>query len=591
MKINFLPSRGYLSRLALSFGILSLLLTSCSRSLPTSSSPSPAQSQNNLDTLKILAWQAPTILNPHLSTGFKDGEASRISLEPLASFDGQGQLIPFLAAKIPTMANGGLSSDGKSVTWQLKKGIKWSDGKPFTAEDVVFTYQFITNPKVGSTSSGSYEAIKTVEALDPQTVKVTFKSANPAWFIPFFGSDGMILPRHLFVDFQGEKARQAPANLLPVGTGPYRVVLFKPGDTVVYEANPQFREARTLGFKRIELKGGGDATSAARAVLQTGDADYAFNLQVEAAILKPLETAGRGKVVANLGSLSERLVFNLTDPNRKDAKGDRSTLAFPHPFFRDPKVREAFALAIDRAAIATQLYGVTGQATANILLLPQEYNSSQTHYLFDLKKAAQLLDQAGWKDTNNNGIRDKNGVEMQVVFQTSVNPLRQKAQQVIKQGLQNIGIGVELKSIDPSIFFSSDPANTDTVEHFTADLQMFTTGNTNPDPGKYMQTFTCHAIPQRSNNWSGENYGRYCDPKYDQQWKQATQALDPKKRQQLFMAMNDLLVNNFIVISLVHRADVVGVGSTLTGVALTPWDRNTWNIQHWKREKNNQTIP
>ena len=173
---------------------------------------------------------------------------------------------------------------------------------------------------------------------------------------------------------------------------------------------------------------------------------------------------------------------------------------------------------------------------------------------------------------------------MQMVFQTSVNPLRQKTQQVIKQTLQEIGISVELKSIDPSVLFSSDPANSDTLERFYADLEMFTTGNTNPDPTKYMQTFTCDEIPQASNNWTGDNFGRYCNLDYDKLWRSSLGELDPSKRQQLFIAMNDLLVNDYALVPLVHRADVVGVSQQLTGVALTPWDRNTWNIKDWQRQ-------
>ncbi len=249
----------------------------------------------------------------------------------------------------------------------------------------------------------------------------------------------MILPRHIFEDYNGENSRQAPGNLKPVGTGAYRVVEFKPGDVVVYEANPNFREAKQLGFERLELKGGGDAASAARAVLQTGDADYAYNLQVESNVLKPLEAAGKGKVISNFGALMERIIINQTDPNKITPDGERSSLKFPHPFFSDPKVRQALSLAINREIIANQLYGILGQPTTNFVVNPSQVVSPNTTYQFNLEKAAKLLDEAGWKDTNNNGIRDKNGVEMNLVFQTSVNPLRQKTQEVIKQSLETIG--------------------------------------------------------------------------------------------------------------------------------------------------------
>ena len=551
------------------------LLTGCPQGNPIGLTPP--------NVLKMLYWQAPTILNPHLSTGFKDSEASRITLEPLASYDGEGQLIPFLAAEIPTVENGGLSPDGFSVIWKLKPDLKWSDGKPFTAEDVVFTYEFISNPEVASTNAGVYENIDRVEAIDDLTVEVIFRDVTPAWSLPFVGSEGLILPKHLFEDYNGANSREAPANLMAVGTGPYRVVNFKPGDIVVYEPNPFYREAETLSFSKIELKGGGDATSAARAVLQTGEVDYADNLQVEPRVLEELETGGRGIVVANFGPLAERILINQTDPNQATAEGDRSSLEFPHPFLTDPSVRQALNLAIDRDTIATQLYGTMGKPVANFLLLPQPYNSGNTSYEFNLEKAGALLDEVGWVDTNNNGIRDRDGVEMKMVFKTSVNPTRQKTQEIIKQSLTQLGIEVELKSIDPSVLFSGEPGNTDTTARFYADLQMFTTGNASPDPETYMKTYTCGEQSTPENNWSGQNFSRYCNFEYDALWEAATRELDPSQRQQLFVQMNDVLIEDVAVIPLVHRADAIGVSHQLLGIELTPWDRSTWNIAQWEK--------
>ncbi len=561
---------------------LSLLLAS----IVTACSDRASQTNKNSNTLKLLYWQAPTILNPHLSTGFKDSEASRITLEPLASFNNDGELIPFLAAEIPSLENGGIAEDGKSVTWKLKQNVKWSDGQPFTAKDVIFTYNFVTNPQVASVSGSIYETVSSVEAIDDHTVKVNFKTVNPAWYLVFVGAEGMILPEHIYQNYNGANSREAPANLQPIGTGAYRVVEFKPGDTVIYEANPEFRQVEKLGFEKIELKGGGDATSAARAVLQTSDADFAYNLQVEANILQELAAKGKGKIVNNFGALMERLVINHTDPNKATADGERSSLQFPHPFFSDRKVRQALSFAMDRDTIAQQLYGLTGKATKNFLVAPQQYVSPNTSYEYNLNRAAQLLDEAGWQDTNGNGIRDKNGVEMSVLFQTSVNPLRQKTQAIIKQSLQSLGIEVELKSIDASVYFSSDPSSNDTVEHFYADLQMYTTGNTSPDPGTYMQFYLCESIPQKANSWQGINRALYCNEKYDQLWQQSNEELDPNKRKQLFIEMNDLLVNEVVVIPLVHRADVAAFSNDITGYELTPWDMRTWDIMNWKRINN-----
>lgn len=561
------------------------LLSSCRPSPPgPSTSANPDDVAATADsTLRLLYWQAPTILNPHFSSGFKDAEASRITLEPLASFDSNGEMVLALAAEVPTPENGGVAADGTSVTWKLKQGILWSDGTPFTAEDVVFTYEFISNPEVGTTSAGTYEVIESVEALDSTTVRINFKEPNPAWYLVFTGTEGMILPRHIFAEYNGSNGREAPANRMPVGTGPYQVMEFRPGDTVTYEPNPHYRNVSDLAFQQVELKGGGDAASAARAVLQTGDVDYAYNLQVEAPVLEQLAAGGQGEVVANFGSLIERIVINFTDPDQETAEGERSSVEFPHPFLSDGQVRQALNLAVDRSTIAEQLYGTTGQPTAHFLIAPDQFRSPSISYEYDPEAAASLLDEAGWVDTNGNGIRDRDGVELEIVFQTSVNPLRQKTQEIVKQTLEDIGISVELKAIDASVYFSGDPANPETVERFQADLQMFTTGNTNPDPGAYMKTYTCDEISQKSNNWSKQNYSRYCNPDYDALWQQSTKELDPDRRQQLFIEMNDLLVNEVAVIPLVHRADVSGVSNQLVGVDLTPWDLTTWNIAEWGR--------
>ncbi|MCG5057166.1 MAG: peptide ABC transporter substrate-binding protein [Limnoraphis sp. WC205] len=569
-----------MSRLFLPVSLLSLALT-----MTVACTPQTTQNQGtpgDTDRLRLLYWQAPTILNPHLATGFKDFDAARIVYEPLASYDKNDQLIPFLAAEIPTVENGGIAKDGKSVTWKLKQNVKWADGEPLTAEDVVFTYQFITNPDVASASIEYYSTIEKVEAVDNYTVKITFKDVNPGWAVPFTGQNGMILPKHIFAEYNGANIREAPANQKPIGTGPYQVVEFKAGDIIIYEPNPNYWDTGKPYFKRVELKGGGDAVSAARAVLQTGDADYAYNLQVEGNILKQLEAAGKGKVVANFGPYVERIMLNFTNPNQATAEGERSSIQFPHPFFTDKKVRQAFNLAIDRDTISNQLYGPTGRPTAQILVAPQRYKSDKISYEFNLEKAAALLDEAGWKDSNANGIRDKNGVEMQVVFQTSVNPVRQKTQEIVKQGLESIGVKVELKSIDASVFFSGDPANTDTLNHFYADLQMLNTGNDSPDPQAHMKWWTCEEITQKANNWQKSNYARYCNPEYDKLWQQATTELNPQKRAELFQKMDELLSTDVAILPIVDRANTQGVSNRLIGVEPSPWDANTWDIKNWR---------
>ena len=557
------------------------LVTAC---FPQAAPPSGDTSNSAATTggtLRLLYWQAPTVLNPHLSTGIKDSEASHIVLEPLAAYNGDEALEPILAAEIPTLENGGLAEDGRSVTWRLKEGVLWSDGEPFTAADVAFTYEFITNPETGSTSSEFYGDIEQVEAIDDLTVQITFNQPTPSATQPFVGASGMVLPKHIFQDYVGASARSAPGNTQPVGTGPFQVVEFKPGDIIIYEPNPNFRGDPPT-FDRVELKGGGDAVSAGRAVLQTGDADYAWNIQVEPAVVRQLETGNRGEMTYIFKPLMERILINFSDPNT-EVDGQRSNANVPHPFLSDKRVRQAISLSIDRATITTQLYGEAGQVATNFIVAPEKYTSTNTSYEFDLEQAATLLDQAGWVDSNGDGIRDKDGIDMALLFQTSVNPVRQKTQEIVKQNLESLGMQVELKSVDPSIYFG-DPANPDSTNAFYADLQMFAFDSETPEPDSYMRLYSCSEIAQKENQWSKENLSRYCNPDYDALLTQLQQELDPERRRQLFIDMNDVLIDDVALIPLVHRSDPMAVGNRLTNLEFTPWDASTWKINQWGQE-------
>jgi peptide/nickel transport system substrate-binding protein len=247
-------------------------------------------------------------------------------------------------------------------------------------------------------------------------------------------------------------------------------------------------------------------------------------------------------------------------------------------------VRQAFSLAIDRKTIAEQLYGPAGAATSNIVVAPPPVVSANTAFEFNLEKAAALLDEAGWKDSDGDQIRDKDGVKLQIVFQTSVNPVRQKTQEIVKQSLEAIGFGVELKSIDSTVFFNNDPANPDTFKHFYADAQLYTTGSSSPDPGDYLEDFTCAEIVQKANEWSKGNLTRWCNPEYDALVASAKTELDPAKRAQIYIQLNDILINDIVVIPVIHRTFPNGVSNTLGSVVLTPWDGSLWLLKDWVRK-------
>jgi peptide/nickel transport system substrate-binding protein len=240
----------------------------------------------------------------------------------------------------------------------------------------------------------------------------------------------MIIPK-LFEHYSGSKSRDAPTNLRPVGTGPYKFKDFKPDDLIAGKMNTAYHQPNRPYFDAIELQGGGDAVSAARAVLQTGAYDYAWNMQVDDEVLKRLEKARKGKVLIFPGGSIEHIQLNSTDP-WTEVGGEHSSTKTTHPTLSDPAVRDALALLVDRDSVWKYIYGRTASATANFVNNPEQFRSQNTTYEFSVDKAIDILEKAGWK-TGADGIRAKDGDQLKYVFQTSTNQPRQKTQAIIKQ--------------------------------------------------------------------------------------------------------------------------------------------------------------
>jgi peptide/nickel transport system substrate-binding protein len=329
------------------------------------------------------------------------------------------------------------------------------------------------------------------------------------------------------------------------------------------------------------MKGGGDAVSAARAVLQTGEFDLAWNLQVEDEVLKRLEAGGKGEVILLETGNLEHLQCNFTDPNT-EVDGERSSLKTKHPILQEKAVRQALALLCDRKSVEDHIYGRTGSATSNVVNSPTRFRSKNTSYEFNIDKAIKVLDDAGWKP-GADGIRQKDGKKMKFVYQTSINAPRQKNQQIIKQAAQRAGIDIELKSVTASVFFSSDVANPDTYTKFYCDLQMYTVTMPQPDPQVFMQQWVSWEKATKDNKWQGRNIIRWENADYDKAFREAEAELDPVKRGALLISMNDMVVNDFAVIPLLARRAVTGANKKLK-TRLSGWDNTTAFLADWYME-------
>lgn len=540
--------------------------------------------------LKLLVAQAPASLSVHVASGGADIGACSPITEPMISYAPDGTLIPTLAAEVPTVENGGVSADLTTVTFKLKPDVLWSDGQPFTADDVVFTWQWIIDPANQSIEQTTYEVVESVEAIDPLTVKVTFKNPALAWYIPFAsGNRGGIYPKH-FWDGKDQQAANDEFRSNPIGTGPYVVDSISPLDQVLYSANPNYREPNKPYFASINLKGSTDNVTSIQAVVQTGEWDLFDNPQVTPDVMAGLlANADKGTVYGVPGTGVEKLEVNFSDP-RTDVDGQKSQKDTPHPFLTDPAVRQALSLTIDRDTISTQFYdGAPIEPPGrNILTGIGIYESPNTSLSYDPAAAAQVLDDAGW--VLDGDTRSKDGVTIEVDYVTTTNDVRQKTQAVLKSAWEDLGIKVNLKAIDGGVFFDGSAGNDQNFTHFYSDLQMYTDGATSTFPINYMQYWYAGEngdnIAQKENNWNGTNKSRYSNPEYDAIYDKLALETDAAKAAEYFVQLNDIVIDNFVQIPIVQRAGTK-YAAVLTlrreNIAENSFEALFWNIANWNR--------
>ena len=464
----------------------------------------------------------------------------------------------------------------------------WSDGSAVTAEDVVFTWQYCSNEATGCTAESYFDGISAVEAVDSLTVRITFEAPTPYPYTAFVSTGSPIISRAQFADCVGEAAVSCEAeNLAPLGTGPYRITAFTPNEEARYERNPYYRGPEPY-FDGVVIKGGGDAVSAASAVLEAGEADYAWNLQVDPSVLADMEAAGDGNVVTAFSSLVERIVVNQTNPD--PALGDHRSEYLdgenPHPFLTFTPITQAMSMAIDRSVIAGDLYGFAGEPTCNLVTGPSAYVSTANDGCLtqDIDGANRLLDDNGVLDTDGDGVREHNGVPLRITYQTSTNAIRQETQALVRDWWSQIGIETELIDHDASVYFGGDPVEDKdaSLRRFFVDVQMYASGP-GIDPQQHLSGSTCKHIPTRENNWAGDNVARFCNAEYDAAYEELAQTGAGPERAALIIRLNDIQVRSQSQIPLVNRGSVSAHLNSLEGVQINSWDSELWNIEEWRR--------
>jgi len=531
-------------------------------------------------TLNVAFSQEPNTLNAYYTQSAFATWATYLIQAHFFDYDENLAPSPKLAAEIPTLKNGGISKDGKTYTLKLKKDLKWSDGKPLTADDMAFTFEMI---KDKANTISQFTAIQPfldkITVVDPTTVTVTFTQPQP--FPENVAGPGfIILPKHIYGPaYEKDKTLDnAEENNKPtVFSGAYMLKEWKVGESMTFVANPDY----VMGKPKIEnlvIKFFAEP-EASYAALAAGQIDWIPNLQ-------PADGQEIKKLTKDVtffslyGSYREYLVFNLHGMAKDD-------LATPgNAALQDVRVRKAIRLGIDREKLVKEALG--GLASVSDDLYDQtQYKVKDVSFVkYDAAAAGKLLDEAGWKMGSDN-IREKDGQKFELSYVSTTSGQRKANMAVIQQDLAKIGIKVNLDNKPAAEFFAPFPQN-GILATGKFDLGEFAnnTVTTNPANASVRALMTCMEMVTEKNQ-GGQNNGGYCNPdaKVDEMQITTEQSLDSAKATEAIAGIAKVFNDEVPFIILYNRDDIYAYSSTK--FAATPkigtGILNMWfDVQNWQ---------
>lgn len=561
----------------LSFAVLaSLVLAACGT--PAAGAPQKV--------VTIAYSQEPNNLVSEYSDMTYTAWVAQIIGTNLATWDNTDTYVTQLAKEVPTTANGGVSADGLTVTWHLKPGLKWSDGKPITSKDILFTWQQQVDPANAPISRAGYDHISGIDTPDDTTAIVHFSSLYPAWPTLFAegaqGAQGQLLPEHILGGKKGLE-KDPEIHSPTVVSGAYMVKEWIPGDHLSLVANPNYYGGKPK-IDQINIKFVADPEAALEA-LKTGDVDINPDF-TESDI--PAIQALAPKVQLRVDSTPnfEHLFFNLgiTNSAIKDKDGKVIGNSDQNGFcpFQDVNVRKAFMLATDRDTIAKTL--LFGQVTVPASLWPNSswYNTKLTPYPYDPDQANKLLDAAGYKagaDGTRAGTCDGNPVKFSIGVETTTKQVRVDTMNALADMYKKIGVELKPNPIPAGTYFGDYASGAD-LKTGKYDLAIYTTGFfPDPDPGS---TFQCAGVNSKDNQ-AGQNDYHFCDQtgKMDELFNKALASADPAVRKPVYDEIQKYQYDNVLFIPLYARGNVYGFTDRLIFPKSSAFCGWACNIAEW----------
>jgi peptide/nickel transport system substrate-binding protein len=355
--------------------------------------------------------------------------------EPLVKVDHDFNVVPGLLAEVPSVESGTISEDYRVYTLKLRDDVTWEDGTPVTADDIVFTWQWLIDPANVAYATHGWEKVESIDVLDPQTVVVTLTTGFAFWLDEAVINMG-IAPKHAL-----EGANKDQFNQRPIGNGPFKLTEWRTGDVLIFERNDRYYRGPAY-LDRVVVRIIPDTNALATAVM-AGDVHMAIGLLT--ANVPQLQNAPGVNVVTTTWPQLERIFFSQTVP------GDTST---PHPILTDKAVRKALILSVNLEEILQTLYFGINPVAVNELQGTSWFNEELEPYPYDPEEARRTLEEAGWVDTDGDGIREKDGVRLHLSHSTTAgNRARESMQAVMQQAWADVGIEVEIQNYPAPSFF------------------------------------------------------------------------------------------------------------------------------------------
>ena len=574
--------------------ILSLVLSACGSANPTHTSapavtepatepataaPRSSPAPENKDITIVIPEDPPSFNAVIAYTGY-DAMVMKLVLLGMTRIDPEGNIYAELASELPTIENGDVVQDESagtmSVTWKMRNDIQWADGKPVTADDVIFTYNAITDPDKGSWIPG-IDSVDSVEKVDDYTFKVNYNAITPSYLTLFGGEQVAIWPAHYCDASQGFSSWDCGRK--PLSNGPFMLSEWVEGDHLTFVKNDKYFQPGKPDIDKVTVKIIPDAT-VRKQMMINGDADV--NMWTNETVTADLQKEPNVKVSI---SPNDRFVMRLFLNGA--AKGSTDAQKSPHPILSDVNVRQAIRMAIDVDTISQQIFLGFSKPVWTEFFRPPFNQCNIPRPKFDPEAAKALLEQAGWTDPNNTGTRECHGcktgapdgskMEMQLLTYKEYGEPILLTQQLIVEDLAKIGIKLDLSTAEGSVLWA-DSASGGIEMNGNFDIDLWDDGYAGTDPADFIaQYYSADSIPPDSgwniSRWDNEEFNNLLSDSY---------TLDDTKRQEDFCKMAQILDQEVPDILMFTTIDADAYSPRLEGVQSTVNDVITWNIADWK---------